>query len=442
VYLLTQLRTGHNWLSTYAKTFGFRDNDQCVCGAQETVTHVRSSPAPGCYCIVSGTLDSGPRMAILARCLSPSNYRWPIVVPLSVLQYIDPKVQESRFIRLFDENEQGSPLASVYHREDFIGIQSQDEMQLTTRYLNIESPTQMNDVYQAVVADADRLASAQNLLGLRIDNSDELFSHRVEVRVGLVENEQPKGAFAGSGSDDVYEDQNIYISLRNDGATTAHVNILNINVQGKISLISKSSVTGIELPPQRWHWIRKSPLGALKGLRVSWPADMSRTHSVDEHLLLFISSSPVDLRAIADPHLNPQRTAVSQLQRKLYQLCRGELRGLMDDDEADQNAYDIVHIPFTILPREQHRAVQSLCQTRHHESQHSSTRSHDHGDELSIPSVLTEGQDLPELPPHLRSEPRVSIPSLTWQLIFSQPPQNHLLTYKPLEIYEPLYPLP
>jgi len=39
-YLLTQLRTGHSWLSTYAKTFGFRDNDHCVCGAQETVTHV------------------------------------------------------------------------------------------------------------------------------------------------------------------------------------------------------------------------------------------------------------------------------------------------------------------------------------------------------------------------------------------------------------------
>ncbi|KAJ5839484.1 uncharacterized protein N7525_004672 [Penicillium rubens] len=39
-YLLTQLRTGYNWLSTYAKAFGFRDNDQCVYGAQETVTHV------------------------------------------------------------------------------------------------------------------------------------------------------------------------------------------------------------------------------------------------------------------------------------------------------------------------------------------------------------------------------------------------------------------
>lgn len=29
-YLLTQLRTCHNWLSTYAETCGFRDDDQCA----------------------------------------------------------------------------------------------------------------------------------------------------------------------------------------------------------------------------------------------------------------------------------------------------------------------------------------------------------------------------------------------------------------------------
>jgi ribonuclease HI len=39
-YLLTQLRTGHSWLSTYAKTFRFRDDDKCVCGQRESVTHV------------------------------------------------------------------------------------------------------------------------------------------------------------------------------------------------------------------------------------------------------------------------------------------------------------------------------------------------------------------------------------------------------------------
>jgi hypothetical protein len=39
-YLLTQLRTGHNWLSTFAKKLSFRDDDQCACGARETVVHV------------------------------------------------------------------------------------------------------------------------------------------------------------------------------------------------------------------------------------------------------------------------------------------------------------------------------------------------------------------------------------------------------------------
>ncbi|KAK9846786.1 hypothetical protein MYU51_000751 [Penicillium brevicompactum] len=38
-YLLTQSRTGHNWLSTYRKNIGYSDDNQCVCGAQETVTH-------------------------------------------------------------------------------------------------------------------------------------------------------------------------------------------------------------------------------------------------------------------------------------------------------------------------------------------------------------------------------------------------------------------
>lgn len=39
-YLLTQLRTCHNWLSTYAKAHGFRGHCQCVCSSQETVSHV------------------------------------------------------------------------------------------------------------------------------------------------------------------------------------------------------------------------------------------------------------------------------------------------------------------------------------------------------------------------------------------------------------------
>lgn len=39
-YLLAQLRMGHCWLSAYAKTFRFRNDDLCVCGGRESVIHV------------------------------------------------------------------------------------------------------------------------------------------------------------------------------------------------------------------------------------------------------------------------------------------------------------------------------------------------------------------------------------------------------------------
>ena len=39
-YLLAQLRTGHCWLSVYAKAFQFQLYDPCVCGDRETLKHV------------------------------------------------------------------------------------------------------------------------------------------------------------------------------------------------------------------------------------------------------------------------------------------------------------------------------------------------------------------------------------------------------------------
>ncbi|KAI3014160.1 hypothetical protein CBS147347_11515 [Aspergillus niger] len=39
-YLLTQIRSGHCWLSTYGKLFGFRDDDRCLCGGRESIIHV------------------------------------------------------------------------------------------------------------------------------------------------------------------------------------------------------------------------------------------------------------------------------------------------------------------------------------------------------------------------------------------------------------------
>ena len=40
VYLLAQLRTGHSWLATHAKIYGFKEEDKCECRVRETVVHI------------------------------------------------------------------------------------------------------------------------------------------------------------------------------------------------------------------------------------------------------------------------------------------------------------------------------------------------------------------------------------------------------------------
>jgi hypothetical protein len=349
-----------------------------------------------------------PSEGALAFLQQSARYRWPISAPESVLPFISPNVHQSRFVRFLDENEKGSALISVYHRENFIGIQSQNGIQLTTRFLDPDCPTDTDHIYQAVVADADRLACAQNLLAFHNNSVDEQFSHQVDIKVGLDENHQPTKVLTGSGRDHLNEDQRIYISLRNDGTTTAYVSILYINVQGKISLISKSSPLGIELPPQRSHWLRKTRFGVLEGLRVSWPADLPRTRPINEHLLVFITSSPVDLRAVSDPHVSSQRTVVSKLERKLYQMCRGERRNVEDDNGMDQTAYDIVHIPLTVFAREQAASPHSDSPAGQQQLLDKCNKPFDDENEFVIPSMLSEAQDLPELPPHLLPASRVS----------------------------------
>lgn len=39
-YIVMQLRSGHSWLASHAKTLRFVEEDKCACGARETVVHV------------------------------------------------------------------------------------------------------------------------------------------------------------------------------------------------------------------------------------------------------------------------------------------------------------------------------------------------------------------------------------------------------------------
>jgi hypothetical protein len=74
-----QLRTGHCWLSTYAKAFRFRDDDTCVCGerpatdvsmslgveraADGVASHIaRHMPRKVAESVLEATAGQGPAM--------------------------------------------------------------------------------------------------------------------------------------------------------------------------------------------------------------------------------------------------------------------------------------------------------------------------------------------------------------------------------------------
>ncbi|PYH90098.1 hypothetical protein BO71DRAFT_463592 [Aspergillus ellipticus CBS 707.79] len=295
--------------------------------------------------IPSSTTKKIPDEGALAFLQQSAHYRWPVSASPDILSSLGDKVRQSRFIRFADQGEQ------------------------------------MDNAYQGVVADVERLARAQHLLGLRNDNTNDLLSHHVDINVGLVENHQSTTSI-------------LYIALQNDGTTTTYVNVLYINVQGKVSLISRSSPLGIELPCGRSHWIRKTRFGVLEGLRVSWPADVHRTRPIDEHLLFFPTSAPVDLRPITDGQISSQRNTASKSERMVYSLCRGERRELMEDDESGHIAYDIVHFPLTLSAHEDPNAIYDRNQTFIGDSKPPGI------------SMLTEAREFPGLPPHLLSKSR------------------------------------
>ncbi|KAJ5483111.1 hypothetical protein N7530_002357 [Penicillium desertorum] len=91
-YLLTQLRTGHSWLSTYAKKFGFRDDDLCECGAQETVAHVLMECLKLRELRVELKWKVGDTLSSVSSLLGGSNEDPPARRPSPILEAANPAI--------------------------------------------------------------------------------------------------------------------------------------------------------------------------------------------------------------------------------------------------------------------------------------------------------------------------------------------------------------
>ena len=291
--------------------------------------------------------DQLPTEGALAFLQQGTLYRWPIKIPSNCPE-IKAAVEKSKYVRSAKVGNKSPILASIVRNSDSIMLHNKYGFEL--RRIYSPSPYDTLKLVQA----AEQLARAHHLLTLRSEFSDEVLHHGVDITLGLVEKDwRPGRTVQQDGRDNLVEGDRIYIHLANKGDQTVYVWVFDINIAGRISIVSRANQTGIELPVGRGETLGVHPVTqTLRGLPVSWPSAISKTQPLEETLFFVLSSEPVDLINLASAR-KPQSLGganVSRLEQLVQQIVTGGCR-TATVEYNDSICYTTISIPFLLHPK-------------------------------------------------------------------------------------------
>ncbi len=152
----------------------------------------------------------------------------------------------------------------------------------------------------------------------------------------------------------------VVVRLRNTGKSTIFVSVFNVNVAGKITLLSLSAPNGQELKAGKSYTLGENliqPGGTKK--KISWPDNVLESEPIGEHMSFAVSDAQVDLRHVETSAKGTARLAeigprgpdsrVGGLEERTY---RGKRDTEAEGGECPR--YDVFEILFTILPAGQY----------------------------------------------------------------------------------------
>ncbi|PTU21812.1 hypothetical protein P175DRAFT_0492437 [Aspergillus ochraceoroseus IBT 24754] len=361
--------------------------------------------------------DQGAQAFLIQQTVS----KWPVNVP-SDLTGLQQAIIKSNDLRLSDpDRDRAHPaLLDFQHQADQVIVRTMDGIEVGSQQLPSQgsSANPLNDVLIV----AEQLARAQHLLALECETPEEALNHRVETELGLVDNGNRGRIIRPDGSDSVAEQDRVYITLRNKGGGTIYTSVFDVNVAGKISLVSSHSPMGIELPPGR-----SSTLGCdqfatlLTGIEVTWPKGVPKSQPVSEQLVLVFTDRPVDIRHLANPADRPTTTrgARSNLEQLVYRISYGGSRDLGETPGIASICYDVLQVPFSLHPKVIEPAstpTDTSGQTREEEVEPKVDYSIGEwpgeeaplpGDEIPAPDANAQWRALPSHPPAAAAAPKV-----------------------------------
>lgn len=369
---------------------------------QATVTHVIGFKARSDVQWRSVEKEFPPEgaLAFLKEEVQP---KFPVTVPQE-LPILEDAVNRSTFLRRREDGDDTTPLAYLRREGQSLILTTNSGAEIASE-LGEDSVTATQTI-RGIVGVAEQLAQAQHLLGLKCDNESEKLNHDLEITLGTVVKGKRSKILEQNGEGSVTEQDRLFISLQNAGHSTIYISVFDVNVIGKISLVSIASPKGIELPPGRECVLGNDEFGlGLKGLLTAWPNALSKRRSIDEHFVFILTDTPVGLLHLTESKIEAGygRGALSDLERLIYRVVTG--RDVHSESATAQILFDTVHIPFSLESLEYKEPGWSTSTTTDAEDVGAKTK---FAKDLPSPESVLESEPIsPSLPPP-QKEQRVS----------------------------------
>jgi hypothetical protein len=279
-----------------------------------------------------GTPEGGIAI-LIERALRPS----PISIPPDMME-LQQALGDSSFLRVStpDDTER---LPILRLEEDSVILYDEG---------GIEVFRSFSDQNQQIRRAVEQLTRAKLFRSMRPTEWEQL-EHKLEIDFSVVPASQGR-SISSSGYVSVGEKACIW--LHNNGTRPLYVNLFNVNVAGKISLLNDDEPGGIEVEGQSTKVYGQNRQGENEGKAFFWPRGVPVYESIGESLILVVTDRLVNLRHVESPDMIRRgQVPESTLERLTFQIAYGGSR----DIEKSPNRFtpvlfDITQIPFFMLP--------------------------------------------------------------------------------------------
>lgn len=290
--------------------------------------------------------DSIPDDGALAFLVSDALHKWPVSCPVGV-DKLREAVKASRYLCEPENAKETSVLAKFKQEGEKIVLSTGGGIEIAS-----SSTTALVDHYKILqlIHTAEQLARAQYLMSIPREEGQNKLRHDVSIELGTVMGGQPSEVLQQDGTGSIQDGALIYIVLKNNGSEKVYVNVLDINVAGKISLVARSYVEGIELACNDNYRLGDRQFGRLEGLPVTWPNGVPKVQQVDERLVFVISNEPVNLRCLETLSHSRNDTPHERrnFARLIHEIANGRFRDTGAGTQSMVVAYDLYEIPLLL----------------------------------------------------------------------------------------------